>query len=61
MQVAAALDGRRALAFVFLVAALLRLLNVWQLHDAPVFDMRLGDTAGFPPLIGSLSRIGLRV
>ena len=47
MQVAAALDGRRALAFVFLVAALLRLLNVWQLHDAPVFDMRLGDTAVF--------------
>ena len=36
---------RRVLLAVFLLALALRLLHVFQLHTAPVFDMRLGDSA----------------
>ena len=38
---------RGALAGVFAVALLVRLLHVWQIRRAPFFDVLMGDARGY--------------
>jgi tetratricopeptide (TPR) repeat protein len=44
-----------ALGSVFVLALLVRLLHVWQIHAAPVFAMRLGDSAVYHAWAGEIA------